>query len=295
MLRSFVAFIIALASGAHAVSTLLAQDAAGQAPSALRFEVASIRPSAASNGGSVVSYKGETFRYTNGSLADIIRFAYGVGSPGAAGAAILAPVYERPFGEVEGLPDWATSRYDIDAKTSGSFGELVTRTVGPIHVMLQSLLIERFKLATHWETRERPAYALIRVPGNAPLGPGIRPVDPKICDEFLAAVRKARLEGASAPARPVKQNPRMPHCGATSYDEWILIDGRSMRQIADVFAGRLRQPVADETGLEGSFDIELSLRRNSSIAGDSAQALPNAPALAGQLSLPDAVREQPAP
>lgn len=205
---------------------------------------------------------------------------------------MLGPIYERPFGEVEGMPDWATNRYDIDAKTAGPLGALATKPVGPVHVMVQSLLAERFTLATHWETRERPAYALVRPPGNPPLGPGIQPADPKVCEEFRAALRIARIDGTPAPARPVRSNPRMPACGSSSYPDWMRMVDHSMKEVAEVFGFHLRRPVTDETGLDGVYDIELIFRRESSNAGDPAQPVPNAPTLAEPLSLPEAIREQ---
>ena len=76
--------------------------------------------------------------YTYMALRDLIVTAYKV----------------KPF-QVSG-PDWiATTRFDIVAKMPAG----ASKDDAPL--MLQSLLEERFKLAVHKETKERPVLALV--------------------------------------------------------------------------------------------------------------------------------------
>lgn len=67
-------------------------------------------------------------------------------------------------------PDWINAeRYDIKARTP----EGATSADNPTR--LRTLLVERFKLMAHTETREQPIYALVVARSDRQLGPGIKP------------------------------------------------------------------------------------------------------------------------
>lgn len=88
----------------------------------------------------------DTVTLTNVSLADCIKFAYGLSSD---------------F-QLSG-PEWITSkevRYDIVAKTAPG------TTRGQALQMMRALLAERFKLALHREQRVLPYYALLVAKGG---------------------------------------------------------------------------------------------------------------------------------
>jgi uncharacterized protein (TIGR03435 family) len=88
----------------------------------------------------------ETVTFTNASLADCIRFAYGL-----------------PSNLQLSGPDWITSpeyRYNIVAKTAPG------TTRDQILQMMQALLAERFKLAFHHEQRVLNYYALVIAKGG---------------------------------------------------------------------------------------------------------------------------------
>lgn len=58
--------------------------------------------------------------------------------------------------QVSGGPSWITTDlYDVDAKADAP------HSLDDLHVMFQNLLIDRFKLHFHKETRELPAYELV--------------------------------------------------------------------------------------------------------------------------------------
>jgi uncharacterized protein (TIGR03435 family) len=62
--------------------------------------------------------------------------------------------------EVVGGPPWIdTDRFDVEAKPEPSNERIPVET---IQVMLQSLLVERFQLKTHFEMRELSIYNLNR-------------------------------------------------------------------------------------------------------------------------------------
>jgi len=71
--------------------------------------------------------------------------------------------------QIVGAPSWvATERYDIVAKAPAA-----VTTADEMRPLLRALLAERFKLATHRETRDMPVFALVRARADR-FGPGFR-------------------------------------------------------------------------------------------------------------------------
>jgi uncharacterized protein (TIGR03435 family) len=105
------------------------------------FEVATIKPNPSGNSGlQQLTMNNRNFRVRNGSLGDLIGFAYDVQSK-----------------QIVNAPDWMNSdRYDIDGvpDTEGAPSPAQLRT------MLQKLLVERFGLKEHSEKRDMPAFVL---------------------------------------------------------------------------------------------------------------------------------------
>ena len=61
-------------------------------------------------------------------------------------------------------PGWMGSeRYDVEARTSPNASQ------ADLRLMLQALLIDRFQMATHHETKESSSYALVVAKGGAKL------------------------------------------------------------------------------------------------------------------------------
>jgi uncharacterized protein (TIGR03435 family) len=118
------------------------------------FEVASVKVAPVLNGDpyriNLGTVQHDTVTLTNASLADCIRFAYGLTSDS----------------QLSG-PDWIKSkelRYDIVAKTPPNTPH------EQLLQMMQALLAERFNLALHPEDRELAYYALV----TAKTGPKMR-------------------------------------------------------------------------------------------------------------------------
>jgi uncharacterized protein (TIGR03435 family) len=113
---------------------------AGLAQSA--FEVASVKPSTATDGGSSYRVQPGRLTMTNESIRQIVQAAYGVPDFRYAG------------------PGWLEGeRYNIDAKTDSRDAKQMT-------LMMQTLLAERFKLAVHHESKLLPGYALVVAKGG---------------------------------------------------------------------------------------------------------------------------------
>ncbi len=138
------AMAIAAVVGPFAIGLLNAPRIHAQSPAAptprVEFEVASIKPSkSGSENSSFHGNPGGGFTASNTSLQELIEIAYHVKNP-----------------QISGAPSWLNSeRFDIVAKAAPH-----TR-VEQFAPMFQTLLADRFKLATHRETKVLPGYALV--------------------------------------------------------------------------------------------------------------------------------------
>lgn len=103
--------------------------------------------------------------------------------------------------------------------------------------MFQALLVERFKLAFHKETRQRSGYALV-VDKNGP------------------KLKQSDLNSPSARA----------HAGQVTFGAGPgvgrLKGAMTIARLAHFLSGRLDAPVQDLTGLAGTYDVDLSWVRD---------------------------------
>jgi len=116
------------------------------------FEVATIKPNASGNSGlQQLTMNGRNFRIRNGSVLDLIGFAYGVQAK-----------------QIVNAPDWGNSdRYDID----GVPDKEGTPTPAQLQLMIKKLLAERFGLKEHNEKRDMPAFVLTEAKSGAKIAP----------------------------------------------------------------------------------------------------------------------------
>ena len=98
--------------------------------------------------------------------------------------------------------------------------------------MLQSLLVERFQLQFHRDTREGPVYLLVK--GNKPL----KMTDSKDKNEYPWV-------GSLA--------------GAGLSRDGIRGTNATMKLLAERLSENLDRPVIDRTGIEGAFDFRFAL------------------------------------
>ena len=106
----------------------------------LVFEVASVKPSQPGGRGGIIRAMPGNQRY------------HGENMPLRVMMTVAYTVTDR---QISGGPDWMrTDPFDIEAKASRP------RTIDELHVMLQHLLEDRFKLKIRRETRDEPAYIL---------------------------------------------------------------------------------------------------------------------------------------
>jgi len=137
---------------------------------------------------------------------------------------VIMRAYKVQDSQISG-PGWLDSEgYDIDSTFPADAGRQPT--------MLQTLLAERFKLALHHETKERPVY-LLRVSKG---GPKLHEV------QDVAGGFQMKTDGP------------MRHMGSKT----------SMARLAGFLSDQLRMPVVDQTDLKGTFDIALDFTLDDS-------------------------------
>lgn len=182
----------------------------------LRFEVAALKPSAPGerNGGIRPAPGGERYLATNVSLRLMLTVAYRINDD-----------------QIVGGPDWMNSeKFDMNAKAAGP------STIEELHVMLQNLLAERFKLQFHRETKERPVYALM--------------------------VDKGTLRMQPHPAQTAGEPWIEPRGGPHRLEELLMTSIHATAVPMDHLAWWLSRftdrPVIDRTGLKGGYDFDLA-------------------------------------
>jgi uncharacterized protein (TIGR03435 family) len=161
------------------------------------------------------------------------------------------------------LPNWAAGadRFDIEARGP------VNATKDQIRLMMQSLLVDRFKLAAHFETHDAPIYNLVLTkPGK--IGPQLMPYsDAHPCIE------------AGHPAQAAPNAAPSTICGAfmaRDMPDGGIAFGAShvtIQEIADNWAilppANTDRKVVDRTGLSGYYDFTINFPKGMSRSGVS--------------------------
>lgn len=172
------------------------------------FEVATIKPSDPNRPGKVFTVKGREVITINTTLSDLIGMAYNL--------------HTR---QVSGGPSWMESdKYDVNGVPQAEGVPSTEQLRG----LIQSLLKDRFKLTTHFEKRDLPAYALTVASGGHKL-------------------TQNTTNPNGLPGLFFKGLGNLPARNATMGDF-----ARVMTQAV------LDRPVVDRTGLQGRFDFTLS-------------------------------------
>jgi len=134
-----------------AASFSLPPTRAAQQPTSkvVEFEVASVKPNRSGSGASSTQTPPGRFTATNVSLRQLVRFAYSV----------------QDF-LIMGGPDWLDSeKFDVVAKAEDN------ASPEQLPLMAQHLLTTRFKLISHFDSKELPTYALTVAKGGPRLTP----------------------------------------------------------------------------------------------------------------------------
>ncbi|HEY4361178.1 MAG TPA: TIGR03435 family protein [Bryobacteraceae bacterium] len=205
-----------------AAALLLPCASLSQSPSKLEFEVASVKRNT-TNGPSDMRgprRSGDLVTMHNTQPASLIFYAYNL----TASFQIAGYV---PFPE-----GW--NWFDIEARAGAN------ATDDQIRLMFQSLLEDRFKLKVHHESRSMPQYELVIAKGKSKLTPA-RTGDMTVT-----------IEGRTFSTRSGT-------CGTTLWAEGahLICHAVTMEAIVSSLRGGLQAPVADRTGLTGTYDLNV--------------------------------------
>jgi len=203
-----------IASGAGAVQPSPPSNAPDRtkAIGVVEFEVATIKPSDPKNCcGFFWTVDGMQFRTGNTNLRWLIRFAYGLNDK-----------------QIVGGPEWPDQDlYDV----TGRFEGTNPPTDPQCRIALQRLLLERFGLTFHHESREMSAYVLTAPRGAAKLTRS----DPKKDMEKELIFSRTTGKTMHGLGRDVSLHDFMGEIQRLS----------------------LNRPVADRTGITGNFDMDI--------------------------------------
>src|SRR6185369_7699127 len=188
--------------------------ALAQTPATPTFEAASVRTNTSGQARMSGGVRGRTYTAVNMPLRPIIAAAYDLSL--------------QSFRLVGG-PAWiGADRFDI----TGTLPEGAGRRELPM--MLRALLVERFKLVVHTETRETPIYELVVARRDGTLGSGLRTAD------------------VDCETTPADRDRCQSQIGDT-----IVGRGQTLGSLARMLSPFVGRQVVDRTGLKGGFDFDL--------------------------------------
>ena len=216
----------------------------------LEFEVASVKHTPnVGPFGSAPRRSGDSFTMHNAQLYSIIFYAYH-----------LRGNYQLVGDLGYGSDDW--NSFDIDARMGHD------ATDDQVRLMVQSLLADRFDLKLHRETRELPEYLVTIAKGGPKLSPASeQPMEVRIEGKHLSQPKST--------------------CGGTAWREGdhITCHAATIEQILAAAGAELKAPVADRTGLTGTYDVDVLYMPDSrKMQAGAETAGCNRPVTAGSLS-----------
>jgi uncharacterized protein (TIGR03435 family) len=156
---------------------------------------------------------------------------------------VLSEAYDlMPF-EFTGPERLETARFDFEAKIAAS------TTKAAFRMMLQNLLVERFKMTVHREKREMPVFEL----AVAKNGPKIREAVPAngAKDDRPAGEVQRDKDGFPILTGGMTMAVVPGHARIRS-------DNQPISWFVRMLAGQFHGPVVDATGLKGNYDFLLS-------------------------------------
>jgi uncharacterized protein (TIGR03435 family) len=212
-----------------------------------------------------------------------------VTSPGTTVRQLILVAYGLQDLQLVGGPSWlGNDLYAIDART------VAGATRANVRLMLRALLAERFQLTAHLERRELPVLALVLANRDGRLGPRLHRSGPE-CAPVKAP------EGVPLPPPPppgpgpgftalLPQDPLGPTCGFVSFPGWMSGRRITMAHFVGPLTEVTRRIVADETGLVGEFDVDVTFMPDQPVALNGAAAPPSL-AMSDRPSLMTAIQE----
>lgn len=209
------------------------------------FEVATVKPTKPGTMSASTGMRNGVYVLTNRSVKEIVEFAYG---------------------NVSGGPGWiGSAHYDLAGKLSDADRARLDKLSDAeqfrvVKLMLQSLLVDRFKLKVSHYTEEEDGYVLV------------------------ATKKGAKLPVASSTPAPLAKDDQ--------HDEahWvnIVLKSASVENLAQELSWKVGKTVVDETKLTGKYDVTLHVEKPSDPSAEGYDDMVHAriaSALASQLGL----------
>jgi uncharacterized protein (TIGR03435 family) len=192
--------------------------------------------------------------------------------------------------EIVGLPAWAQSdRFDVALQADPA------ATSDQLEEMWRSLLVDRMKLAAHYETKDRRGYDLVLARADGKLGPELKPstLDCQAADPTQPPPRPSpALLSAARPGSaitPDVERELMSICRLS-----MNVGNTTYAGGADIIAviraiqlsGTIREPIEDKTGLTGLFAFKLTFAHGAPVSAGATDDAPSVfTALPEQLGL----------
>jgi uncharacterized protein (TIGR03435 family) len=225
---------------------------------AKRFEAASVRQNASGRQGGSFNSRDAYVGDINRSLREMLLQAF--------------PIQDA---QLIGGPKWFDSdHFDVVARADKG------ASAADRQVMLQNLLIDRFAIKLHVETRSLPIYALVRAREDGRLGPDLHVAG---CETYSSGSGPCGSGAPSAEQGGSHMESRdggggtmtgvmRPGAGAS-----MMMKGATMPGLANDLSRILKRTVVDRTGLDGRFELTLRYTMPgtpSAADGDATQRAP---------------------
>jgi uncharacterized protein (TIGR03435 family) len=159
---------------------------------------------------------------------------------------MISRAYDVPWKQLEGESQLLNLRYTIEARadvralpTEGATIEATILAHAPrLREMLQSLLVDRFKLAIHVDRRDSPIYALVVGSKGHKLTRAARSCSPTTVEEAASGLGPCGPQGGG-PANGYR------------------LRNAEVSDLASALSVFLDRTVVDRTGVSGRFDIDV--------------------------------------
>jgi uncharacterized protein (TIGR03435 family) len=220
--------------GAVGIVAVVGGVLVAQTPASPAFETSSIKLSPIFEGHTTASFVTGTTGFQSGG-----RFT----ASNASLRALLNAAYPLSL-QVQGVPLWP-DRFDIIASSQGD------PPPAEMELMLRTLLAQRFSLTVHRETPQLPTYKLAMARKDRKLGPQLRP-STGACVNTPPAVSL----GPSGLPRCADRFGSSPPQGYR-----VTIAAATMDRLAVDLAHLLGTVVDNQTGLAGTFDVDVEFAR----------------------------------
>jgi bla regulator protein blaR1 len=178
------------------------------------FEVASVKASDPNANGPRLMYKADGIAMSDFPLALLFRYAFNIEDD-----------------RLIGLPAWVkSSHFDIDAKvTPEDAPKLKSLSYAQRNTMVIGLLVDRFGLKYHRETRALPVYELVIAKGGVKMQ-AAKEQDPATAVHLMSFGAPSEIDSTAA----------------------------KVGKLAHMLSVKLGRTVVDKTGLTGDFDFTLT-------------------------------------